>query len=315
MRVYLTRELPGDLLDRIRGVADLRMWDGDEPVPRDVLLAEVAGADALCSMLTDTIDAELLDRAPDLRLISQMSVGIDNIDVAACQARGIRVGHTPDVLTDTVADHAFGLMLAAAHRFAEGWQEVEEGRWGSWDPWHMLGVDVHHTTLGIVGMGRVGSAVARRAAGFDMTIVYTSPRASGASGSRLPFAELLRSSDHVVITAPLNEQTRGMFDQEAFASMKSSATLVNVARGPLVDHDALFRALADGQIFAAALDVTDPEPLPATHPLAGLRNCLIVPHTGSATERTRHAMAVRAVDNLVAWVEGREMPSEVHGGA
>lgn len=311
MQVYVTRTIPDSHIERIREIADVDVWEGDSPVPRTELLERVAGIDGLFSMLTDRIDADLLDAAPQLQVVSQMSVGVDNIDVDACRERGVRVGHTPDVLTGTVADHAFALLLAVARRLPEGADEVRSGRWGTWDPWHLLGADVHETTLGVVGMGRVGRAVADRASGFGMDIVYASPRDSGSEGRHVDFDDLLRLSDHVVITVPLNSQTRGMFDARAFGLMKPTATLVNVARGPIVDSTALVNALETREIFGAGLDVTDPEPLPADHPLVALPNCLVVPHIASASTRTRHRMAERTVDNLIAALTGAEMPSQL----
>jgi glyoxylate reductase len=311
MHVYVTRTIPDGFLEQIREIADVHVWDGDSPVPRAELLDRVSGAHGLLSMLTDRIDAELLDSAPRLEVVSQMAVGVDNIDVGACRERGVRVGHTPDVLTGTVADHAFALLLAVARRLPEGADEVRAGRWGTWDPWHLLGGDVHETTLGIVGMGRVGRAVAERASGFGMEIVYASPRSSGREGEHVDFDDLLRLSDHLVITAPLKEETRGMFDARAFGLMKSTATLVNVARGPIVDSSALADALEAGEIFGAGLDVTDPEPLPADHRLVSLPNCLVVPHIASASMRTRHRMAKRSVENLIGALTGAGMPSEL----
>jgi glyoxylate reductase len=202
MKVYVTRSIPDRYIERMRVEADVRVWGGESPVPRDVLLGEVADIDGLFSMLTDGIDDELLARAPQLRVVSQMSVGLDNVDVEACSRRGILVGHTPDVLTGTVADHAFALLLAVARRLPEGRQEVIDGDWGTWDPWHLLGMDAHETTLGVVGMGRVGNAVARRALGFGMDVIYTSRRATGEVGRHVSFDTLLGDSDHVVIAAP-----------------------------------------------------------------------------------------------------------------
>ena len=311
MQVYVTRTIPDSYIERMREIANVNIWEGDSPVPREVLLDRVAGIDGLFSMLTDRIDAVLLDVAPQLKVVSQMSVGVDNIDVEACRERGVRVGHTPDVLTGTVADHAFALLLAVARRLPEGAEEVRSGGWGTWDPWHLLGADVYETTLGVVGMGRVGKAVADRASGFGMDIVYASSRDSGDVGRHVDFDDLLRLSDHVVITVPLNSQTRGMFNAKAFGLMKPTATLINVARGPIVDSNALVNALEKGEIFGAGLDVTDPEPLPAEHPLVALPNCLVVPHIASASKRTRHRMAERAVDNLIAALSGAEMPSEL----
>ncbi|REK34403.1 MAG: D-glycerate dehydrogenase [Actinobacteria bacterium] len=312
MRVYVTRAIPQRLCENIAEVGEVQIWDEDVPVPREILLEKAAEATGLLCMLTDEIDSELLDAAPRLRVVSQMAVGVDNIDVPSCHSRGIRVGHTPDVLTESVADHAVALMLAAARRFREGMAEVVEGRWGSWDPWHQLGVDVHGTTLGIVGMGRVGNAVATRAAAFNMDVLYASPRQSGPSSARhVALSELLTASDHVIVAAPLTPETRGLFGVREFRAMKATATFVNVARGPIVNQAALAEALDAGEIFGAALDVTDPEPLPPEHPLVGLRNCLIVPHIGSATVRTREAMAALATENLIAGLRGGRMPSEI----
>ncbi len=311
MQVYVTRAIPNSYIERIEEIADVDVWKGDTPVPRTELLERVGGIDGLFSMLTDRIDVDLLDAAPQLKVVSQMSVGVDNIDVEACREREVRVGHTPDVLTGTVADHAFALLLAVARRLPEGADEVRSGRWGTWDPWHLLGVDVYETTLGVVGMGRVGRAVADRASGFGIDIVYASPSASGRMGRHVDFDDLLRLSDHVVITAPLNSQTRRMFDATAFGLMKPTATLINVARGPIVDSTALVDALEGGEIFGAGLDVTDPEPLPADHPLVALTNCLVVPHIASASTRTRLRMAERTVDNLIAALTGAEMPSQL----
>ena len=311
MRAYVTRRIPQDDLERISAHADLASWEGDEPVPRDVLLEAIADVDGLLCMLTDRIDAELISAATELRVVSQMAVGVDNIDLEACRERGIRVGHTPDVLTEAVADHAIGLLLAAARRIPEGLREVSEGRWGAWDPWHQLGVDVHGTTLGIVGMGRLGNAVARRARGFGMTVIYASRRETGEIGERLPLDDLLRMADHVVLTVPLTSETERMIDGAALGQMKESAVLVNISRGPVVDHAALEGALRSGSIFAAALDVTDPEPLPSHSTLLDLDNCLVVPHIASATRNTREAMARLATDNLLAGLDGREMPAEM----
>ena len=312
MRVYVTRAIPQRLRENIAEVGEVQIWEEDVPVPREILLEKVAEATGLLCMLTDEIDSELLDAAPRLRVVSQMAVGVDNIDLPSCHSRGIRVGHTPDVLTESVADHAVALMLAAARRFREGMAEVIEGRWGSWDPWHQLGVDVHGTTLGIVGMGRVGNAVASKAVAFNMDVIYASPRRSGPFSARhVALSELLADSDHVMVTAPLTPETRGLFGVQEFMAMKPTATFVNVARGPIVNQAALAEALDSGEIFGAALDVTDPEPLPPEHSLVGLPNCLIVPHIGSATVRTREAMAALASENLIAGLRGGRMPSEI----
>ena len=315
-KILVTYRPPGDALDRLSQVGDVDLWSGDETMSRTELLNRVGDAAAIYSMLTDRIDEELLTRAPDLIVVSNMAVGYDNIDVGACTARGIPVGHTPDVLTETVADTAFGLLIAAARRFGEGVDYVKSGSWGQWEPNLLWGAEIHGSTLGIVGFGRIGLAVARRAAGFGMRVVFTSRRgiaAAGATGATpVDFAELLATADHVVIAVPLSEETHHLFDEEAFAAMKPTATLVNISRGPTVDTGALVEALCAGRIGAAGLDVVDPEPLPGDHPLLTLPNAFVIPHLGSSTARTRIAMANLAADNVVAAFAGRPLHASVN---
>ncbi|MGQ0848295.1 MAG: 2-hydroxyacid dehydrogenase [Actinomycetota bacterium] len=289
-------------------------WQTPGPIPmeRDDLLTRMGTARGLLCFLVDLIDLELLDAAPALEAISQVSVGVDNIDVAACTARGIPVGHTPDVLTETTADTALALLLAVIRRLPEGQALVREGRWGRWSLDLLTGSDLHHSTVGIVGLGRIGLAVASRLSGFSCRLLYTGPRrrphleAEWRIGFR-SLEELLTESDHVILAAPLNEETRSLIDRRALALMKPTATLINIARGGLVDTAALAEALQSGIIARAGLDVTDPEPLPADHPLVALPNCLIIPHLGSASESTRAQMATRAAFNLAAGLEGRRM--------
>lgn len=280
-------------------------------MPYDQLRDALAEAEAALTMIPDQVDAGVMGE--NLRVISQMAVGTDNIDVVAASERGIAVGHTPGVLTDTTADTAWALLAAAVRRLPEGSAHVKEGRWGPWDPSLLVGGDLHDTTLGIVGLGRIGAAVARRAAGFGMHLLYTGPSRKPLLESRLGVAfrsldELLAQADHVVLTAPLLEDTRHMMNTDTLARMRPGSVLVNVSRGGLIDSDALVEALENGPLAAAALDVTDPEPIPADHPLVGLANCLIVPHIGSASRRTRRAMAELAVENLRAGLEGRRLP-------
>lgn len=287
------------------------MWDLDRPMTPPELRERLLDAEAALTMIPDVISSEVMGNG--LRVISQMAVGTDNIDLDAATARGIPVGHTPGVLTETTADTAWALLAAAVRRLPEGSAHVRSGGWGPWDPGFLLGGDLHDTTLGIVGLGRIGTAVARRAAGFGMRLVYTGPSRKPLLESRLgvafrAFADLLDEADHVVVTAPLTQQTHHLFDATALSRMREGSVLVNVSRGPIVDTDALVDALAHGPIAAAALDVTDPEPIPADHPLVGMRNCLIVPHIGSASHRTRRAMAEIAVENLRAGLEGRRLP-------
>jgi len=247
----------------------------------------------------------LLARCPDLRVISTYAVGVDNIDLVAAQARGIAVGHTPDVLTDATADFAFGLLLAAARFIGEGERAVRTGAWGLWRADWFVGADVSGTTLGIIGYGQIGRAVARRAAGFDMEVLWSS------SSGGLPLTELLRRSDHVTLHCPLTPATHHLIDAAALRLMKPTATLVNTARGPIVDSAALRQALIDGQIAAAGLDVTDPEPLRADDPLLDAPHLLVTPHIASATVTARARMADLAVDNLLAGLAGRPLPHPV----
>jgi lactate dehydrogenase-like 2-hydroxyacid dehydrogenase len=320
-RVVVTRDVPGLGIARLRRVAEVWLWPEDRPIRREVLVEEVATAAGVYSMLTDLIDVELLDAAPGLVVVSNMAVGVDNIDVAACTARGIPVGHTPGVLTETTADTAFALMMMAARRLVEGVDYVRAGKWGPWEADLLLGSDVHNTTLGIVGLGRIGAAVARRARGFGMRILYHNRRPDPAAEAELgaeyrTLDALLAEADHVVILVPLSDATRHLIGRREFAIMQPTATLVNAARGPIVDPMALYEALRDGAIAAAGLDVTDPEPIPLDDPLLTLPNCIVVPHLGSASRRTREAMAGLATDNLIAGLIGHPMRAvnpEVYG--
>jgi glyoxylate reductase len=306
MNVFVTRSLPGGALDRLAAEHEVEVWPERLPPPHAELLARAPDLEGLLSLLTDRVDAELIDAAPRLRAISNYAVGVDNVDVEAATARGIPVGNTPGVLTDTTADLAVALMLGIGRRLVEGDAFVRRGEWRTWEPDLLLGRDLHEATVGIVGFGRIGQAVARRVEGFDCTVVHTS------RGGGVLFEELLERSDFVSVHTPLTPETRGLIDDKALRRMKETAYLVNTARGPVVDTDALIRALHAGEIAGAALDVTDPEPLPAGHPLLDAPNLLVLPHLGSATHATRERMADMAVDNLLAGLRGERMPHQVN---
>jgi glyoxylate reductase len=305
MKVFVTRALPGGAIERLAAEHEVEIWSEPLPPPRDEMLARVRGTEGLLALLTDRVDAELMDTASSLRAISNYAVGVDNVDVDAATARGIPVGNTPDVLTDTTADLAVALMLGIGRRLVDGDAYVRRGEWRTWEPDQLLGRDLHGATVGIVGFGRIGQAVARRLEGFECTILHTSR--SGGVG----FEELLERSDFVSVHTPLTPETRGLIDAEALRRMKPTAYLVNTARGPVVDTDALAAGLHAGEIAGAALDVTDPEPLPADHPLLEAPDLLVLPHLGSATHATRERMAEMAVDNLLAGLRGERMPHQV----
>lgn len=318
-RVVVTRRLPPPVQQMLKDAKPslaLDVWDSPNPMPRDELLARIATADALLCVLTDKVDEELLAAAPNLKLVSTVSVGYNHINVPACAARSVRVGNTPDVLTETTADTAVGLVLAACRRFKEATASVVDGTWGTWTLMGMCGMDVHSSTVGIIGLGRIGAAVARRLKAFNCNILYTgrSPKPEFADPLGAEFVsmeDLLKRSDIVVPLCPLNATTTGMFDKTKFSMMKKTAVFVNAARGELVNQDDLVEALTEGQIFSAGLDVTTPEPIASDHPLTKLPNCFILPHIGSASEATRIGMASLAARNLLAGYAGEALPSEV----
>src|SRR6476646_9038967 len=317
-RVFVSRIIPSEGLDAIRAVCDLDLWEDPLPPPRDELLRRVAGVDGALTLLTDRVDDAFLDAAgPSLKVVSNYAVGFDNIDVAACARRGIPVGNTPGVLTETTADLAWALLMAAARRLPEGDRYVRAGSWKTWGPMLLMGPDVHGATIGIVGFGRIGQALARRAQGFGMEILYHDLQPLPASvtdplgATYLPLEELLPRSDFVSLHVNLSPVTRHLINAQTLAMMKPTAVLVNTSRGPVVDQTALADALRNGVIWAAALDVTDPEPIPRDDPLVGLDNCLIVPHIASASRATRGKMAAMAAANLIAGVRGESLPTEV----
>ncbi len=318
-RVFVSRLIPEDGLRPIREATDARIWEEDLPPPRSTLLEAVAGCDGVVTLLTDRVDDEFLDAAgPQIKVVSNYAVGFDNVDVPACTARGVAVGNTPGVLTETTADLAFALLMAAGRRIPEGDRYVRMGRWKTWGPLLLLGPDVHGSTIGIVGFGRIGQAVARRAMGFGMTVLYHDVHQVDAAVERefgatfLPLEELLARADFVSLHVNLTADTRHLINAEKLSWMKPTGVLVNTSRGPVVDPVALFEALRDGVIFAAALDVTDPEPIPADDPLLSLENCLVVPHIASASRATRGKMAAMAAANLLAGVRGERLPTPVN---
>jgi glyoxylate reductase len=297
-RVYVTRVLPGNGIDRLRAVSEVNVWPEDRPPSAKELRVAVVEVDGLVSMVTDYIDEALLRAAPKLRVLGTVGVGLDNIDVAACTARRVLVANTPGVLTEATADVAFGLIIAASRRFKEASAAVLEGSWGPWRPDWMCGKELYGATLGIVGLGAIGKAVARRATAFGMKVVYHS-RSGG-----LPLAELLAGADIVSLHCPLTSSTRGLIGEREFAMMKPDAIFVNTARGAIVDQDALYRALADATIGAAGLDVAVSEPLDPASPLLRLPNCYVLPHIGSATSVTRYRMADVATDAVATVLSG-----------
>ncbi len=313
-RVFVTRIIPDRGLRKVLEQTDATVWEDELPPPRAVLLEWASQADGLLTLLTDKIDAELMDAAPRLKVVANFAVGFDNFDVPAATQRGILMTNTPGVLTDTTADLAFALLMACARRIVEGRDYAKNGHWRTWGPMLLMGQDIHGATLGIAGIGRIGLAMARRAAGFGMRILYHDAMRSEVAEKELgaiPVSkeELLAQSDFVSLHVPLTPETRHYIDAAALKLMKPNAVLVNTSRGPVVDTMALYAALKAKQIFAAGLDVTDPEPLPADHPLYTLDNALIVPHIASASFETRSKMAEMAADNLLAGLAGKLPPN------
>lgn len=316
-KVFVTRAIPEKGLEIIRDFCKVVVWPNELPPARDELLQRVRGVDGLLSLLTDKIDIEVMDEAgPQLKVISNLAVGFDNIDVNAATARKIPVGNTPDVLTDATADFAFALMMAVARRIPEAERYVHEGKWKTWGPMTLLGVDLKGAILGLIGYGRIGQAMARRAAGFDMRVIYYDPSETKSDADvrarRVDFETLLRASDFISLHTPLTPDTRHLINSEAFSKMKSNAVLINTARGPVVDPEALYETLREKRIFGAGLDVTETEPLPLNSPLLTLDNIVIVPHIASASSATRDKMSLMAAQNLIAGLKGERLPNCVN---
>ncbi len=314
MRVFISRRIPAVGLDRLRAAGcDLDVWPGELPPPRDELLRRVADCDGLLCLVTERIDADVLAAAPRLKVVSVMAVGTNNVDVKAAVERGIAVGNTPGVLTDATADLATTLMLAAARCLRAGHDDVMAGRWRTWEPLGYVGQDLVGKTVGVVGLGRIGSAFSRRCrGGWGMRVAYHNPRPKPeADAEWMELPVLLRECDVVSLHCPLTADNRGLMGRDQFAAMKRTAVFVNTARGGLVDQVALREALERGTIFAAGIDVTDPEPPDPADPLFRLPNLVVAPHVGSATVATRDAMATIAAENLLAGLEGRPLPHAV----
>ncbi len=311
-KVVVTCEPPGPALPRVFDACDTWMWEENRPMPRELMLEKVRDAEGLHTIYVDEVDRELLAAAPRLRVVSNYGVGVNNIDLAACTERGIPVGYAPGAVTEATADMAIALMLAAGRRLYEGAKFVRAGQWKEWSPTLMIGNDISGKTLGIVGLGRIGEAVARRARGFAMNILYHSRSPKPEAEARVGAAyrgldELLGEADYIVLCLAPSPESHQLIDDAAFGKMKPSAYLVNVARGVVMDSGALCRALSEGRIRGAGLDVTDPEPIPGDDPLLELDNCLIVPHVGTSTWETRAAMTELTVTNLLNGLLGKPM--------
>jgi len=311
--VLMTYELPenwmGDLLNQfnvIKGLPDQRGLDKN-------LIIHLDQVEGILCLLDDPLPGNLLKKAPKLKVVSTMAVGVDNIDVSTCTRLGIPVGHTPGVLTDGTAELTVALLLAVCRQLITASKDARLGHWTNWDPTGWLGVDLKNSTVGIVGLGKIGTAVGERLKGFGANIIFTnrSPlpeKIISLNAKQVSLDELLKTSDFISLHTPLTEKTKNLIDEKEFQKMKPSAILINAARGPVVNTSALLRALKNGQIRAAGLDVTDPEPLPPDHPLFELDNCLITPHIGSATIQTRKTMALMAIENLKAGLMGTQLP-------
>jgi glyoxylate reductase len=316
-KVFVTRAIPEKGFEIIRDSCEVDLWPAELPPSREELLQRVRDVEGLLCLLTDKIDGEVMDEAgPQLKVISNHAVGFDNVDMNAATTRRIPVGNTPDVLTDATADFAFALMMAVARRIPEAERYVHKGKWKTWGPMLLLGVDIKGTTLGLVGFGRIGKAVARRALGFDMRVIFYDPGekepAPDLRATPVDLETLLAESDFISLHTPLTPDTRHLIDSEALSKMKSTAVLVNTSRGPVMDPDALYEALKARRIFGAGLDVTEPEPISTNSPLLTLDNVVIVPHIASASRSSRDQMAWMAAQNLVAGLRGERLPNCVN---
>jgi glyoxylate reductase len=303
--VFITRKLPSQFIEPLSEIARIEMWDDEEqPVPHQLLAEKAKEATALLTMLSDRIDTSVMEGAKHLKIIANLAVGYDNVSVDEATKRGITVCNTPDVLSDTTADLTFGLLMAAARRITEAAAYVKQGEWKGWSPYLLAGQDIHHKTIGIVGMGKIGCAVARRASGFDMDILYHNRSRHMETEKKLgaeycSFDDLITRADYIVCLTPLTNETRHLFNEAAFRKMKSSAIFINASRGAVVDEEALFRALKEGEIAGAGLDVFTKEPIDSQHPLLSLNNVIALPHIGSSSVETRTAMIKLCIENIL----------------
>jgi len=308
--IFITRKIPEVLLENYKDQFTFRMWEKeDEKVPRDILMKEAKAADGLLTVLSDQVDEELLNQSPNLKVVANLAVGYDNIDLSAAARHDVTVTNTPDVLSETTADLGFALLMATARRIVEADQFVKDDKWKEWAPYLLAGADIHHKTIGILGMGRIGEAIARRASGFNMTIRYHNRSRKANAEKELgviysSFEELLKESDFVVSVVPLTDETANIFNRDAFAKMKESAIFINISRGAVVDEDALLSALQSGEIRGAGLDVFREEPIRSNHPLVRLHNVICLPHIGSASEDTRTAMIELCLENISGVIRG-----------
>lgn len=317
-KVFVSRLIDREALDMIAEVAEMEVWRDELPPPYEVLLEKVKDVDGLLSLLSDRVDITLMDAAPKLKVISNLAVGYDNIDITEATKRGIQVGNTPGVLTETTADIAFALLMTATRRVVEADRHVRKGQWKTWGPMILLGQDIHHATLGIIGLGRIGIEVAKRARGFNMNVLYHDVVRNEETERQLgvkyvsELNELLSTSDFISVHVPLLPGTHHLIGASEFALMKPTAVFINTSRGPVVDQKALYEALRSGKIFAAGIDVTEVEPISTDDPLLTLENVVITPHIASASVHTRKNMAMMAAENLIAGLRGEVLPNCVN---
>jgi glyoxylate reductase len=319
MKIFVTRNFFPEIFRGISNIYELDIWNDALPPSHDVLIEKAKSADGIICMLSDRMDEEVIKigKQHKLKVISQMSVGFDNIAVKTATSLGIAIGNTPDVLTETTADFTWALMLALSRRVVESNHEVQNGIWRPWGPDVFCGSDIYGATLGLIGLGRIGKAVARRASGFNMRVLYSAPTEQKNLDSQLKaeyttFNDLLLNSDFVSLHAYLSPSSIRMFGDAQFTQMKPGAMFINTARGAMVDHNALYDALISKHLAGAALDVFDPEPIPAGHPLLTLPNVIVTPHIGSATTQTRRRMTKMVIENIAAGLNGKKLPYSVN---